>query len=105
MGVPWGTFTEMLAAVAVQPITLDGTAAAVQPCGHDVTESLTRSKNVELRATLIGTVAVAPASALVTAVEPALSANVPREPIFDTSSSGSWVESGSVDVFQLRFPR
>ena len=86
-------------------MTLVGTGAPVQPDGSEVTDRLTRSKKVELRATVIGTVPVVPASTVATVAEPGLRANVPRLPIFETSSSGSCVESGSVEVFQFRLPR
>src|SRR6476620_2071127 len=105
MGVSLGTVTETLAAVAVQPMTLVGTGAPVQPDGSEVTDRPTRSKKVELRAILIGTVPVVPASTVATVAEPGLRANVPRVPIFETSSRGSCVESGSVEVFQFRLPR
>ena len=94
MGVPLGTVTDTPAAVAVQPMTLLGTGAPVQPDGSEVTDRLTRSKKVALRATVIGTVPVVPASTVATVDEPGLRANVPRLPIFDTSSSGSCVGVG-----------
>src|SRR5689334_22333619 len=88
---------------AVQPIRL-GDAAPVQPVGNDVIWNCTRSKNVALRVIVTGTRPVVPAST-VFGVPAGLNANVPRAPIRDTSSSGSWYGSGSVEVFQFRLPR
>ena len=65
---------------------------------------MTRSKNVELRLIVIATDAAPPVSGTTPTVG-ALSEKVPSTPSFDTSSSFSWYESGSVDVFQLRLPR
>src|SRR4051794_21106636 len=89
---------------AVQPY---GPTAPVplQPSGSDVIVDVIGSKKVSLRATPKGTTVLAPASPVAVGPPPGVSAKVPRGPIFETSSSGSCVESGSVAVFQLRLPR
>ena len=102
--MPFGTVTDTRAAVAVQPKRLDGMAAALQPVGALVTDSPTRSKNVWLRATLNGIDSVVLPSTT-GALVPGVRAKVPSDPIRETSSSGSWVESGSVEVRQFRLPR
>src|SRR5262245_14502048 len=89
--------------LAVQPLRL-GDAAAVKSGGNGVIWNWTRSKKVALRVIVTGIWAVVPASTFFGVVV-GLNANVPRAPIRDTSSSGSWYGSGSVDVFQFRLPR
>ncbi len=90
---------------ALQPIRLDGDGPPVQPSGNDVIDSRTRSKNVPLRVSVSGIDAVVPASTVRGCVVAAPKSKVPSVWILDTSSSGSWDGSGSVDVFQLRLPR
>ena len=69
-----------------------------------MSDSPTRSKNVELRATVNGIDSVVLPSTT-GALAPGVRAKVPSGPIRETSSSGSWVESGSVEVLQFRLPR
>ncbi len=102
--VGFGSASRSVVAVAVQPSRLVLSSAAVQPDGSDPIERLTRSKKVALRPSVSGT-ATAPPASPTAAGSVATIPNVPSGPSRETSSSFSWVESGSVDVFQLRLPR
>ena len=99
-----GAVTLSRADLAVQPNALVRSRCAVHPAGIPETDSFTRSKNVELRLIVIATDAGPPVSGTTPTVG-ASSENVPSGPSFDTSSSFSWYESGSVYVFHLRLPR
>src|SRR3954465_1731299 len=103
--VPAATVYAMLACVAVQPMRLDGGSGAVSPSGTGVIDSRTRSKNVVLRPTVIGRTPPSGASTLGGVAVVVLMLNVPSAQMRDTSSNGSCVESGSVEVAQLKLPR
>src|SRR5947209_3514519 len=94
-----------LACVAVQPIRFEGVTEAVQPSGTEAIDRRTRSKKVALRATVIGMTPPSGASTFGGVGLAAWMANVPRAQIREVSSRGSCIESGSVDVFQLKLPR
>src|SRR4051794_18146502 len=103
--VPAATVYATLACVAVQPIRFEGVTDAVQPSGTEVIDRRTRSKNVALRATVIGMTPPSGASTFGGVGPTGLIAKVPRAQIREVSSRGSCIESGSVDVFQLKLPR
>src|SRR5262245_47518667 len=100
-----GAVTVAVAAVAVHPNRLGTELLIVQPVGTWSKLSPTRSKNVELRVRTIGTDAVPPWDPMSTSPPVVESENVPSGPRRRTSSSGSWVLSGSVEVFQPKLPR
>src|SRR6185369_1618806 len=96
--------TVSVVATPANPNRLDGAKEAVAPAGRSVADSRTRSNDVALRVRVIGKRAGPPPTPT-TASEPTAIVKSPRGPILETSSSFSWTESGSVQVFQLRVPR
>ena len=91
--------------LAVHPNRLVSAKVADQPAGTSLKLRRTRSKKLELRLTVKGTAIVAPVSGAEYAVVGATTRNVPRAATRCTSSSGSWMLSGSVEVFQPKLPR
>src|SRR5688500_9992066 len=88
---------------AAQPKRLVAARVADQPLGTPLKLRRTRSKNDELRCTLMGSATLPPVEGIRAA--PALRLNVPRVAMRLTSSNGSWYGSGSVDVAQPKLPR
>ena len=84
-----GTLTLTEAAVAVQPYRVGVSIDADQPDGRLSIRKRIRSKNVELRVTVTGTVPVPPLLEIVTAEDDA-SENEPSDLMRDTPSNGSW---------------
>src|SRR5215218_3992696 len=102
--VPAGTATRIVVERPPKPYTLVGLNVAEKPLGMSVAEKRIRSNEVDVRVKVIGTRAIAPASAD-TGLVPARMPKSPRRPSLDTLSSFSCTESGSVQSFQSVVPR
>ena len=91
--------------LAVHPNRLVAASVAVQPAGTSLKLRRTRSKKLGLRLTFTGMATVPPVSGTSTAGVAALTWNEPSAAIRATSSRGSCVLSGSVEVAQPKLPR
>src|SRR5688500_11651786 len=100
-----GTLIVMFVVLAVQPKRLDGPNDAAQPAGSPVTVNRTRSKKLSLRWTVTGTVTTPPLADTLMGLVAVLTVKDPSAATRATSSNGSWVLSGSVEVAQSRLPR